>query len=104
MYINMAITEEILNNQYSIAQTRHHLAEIVHEVESGRPVNITRRGKPVAVLLSQADFESLSGQHAPDLWDSIMEFRTSHDLAQITDEDFANLRDPSAARESSWEA
>lgn len=93
-----------MNNQYSIAQTRHHLAEIVHEVESGRTVNITRRGKPVAVLLSQAYFERLSGQQAPDLWNTIMEFRANHDLAQITDEDFAGLRDQTPARKSSWEA
>lgn len=93
-----------MNSQYSIAQTRHSLAEIVHTVESGQPVSITRRGKPVAVLVSQAEFERLSGQQAPDLWNAITAFRANHDLSKISDEDFASLRDASTGREFSWEA
>ena len=93
-----------MTSQYSIAQTRHRLAKIVHEVESGQPATITRRGKPVAVLVSRADFDRMSGQQAPDLWNAISAFRASHDLSKITDEDFANLRDQSSGREFAWEA
>lgn len=91
-----------MNPQYSIAQTRHNLAEIVHEAESGHPVAITRRGKPVAVLLSQAEFERLSGRQVQDVWEAISEFRASHDLQEINEQDFAGLREQSPGRDFSW--
>ena len=37
---------------YSIAEARKSLAELVYEVENGTPVEITRRGKPVAVVIA----------------------------------------------------
>lgn len=34
----------------SIAEAKAHLSEIIDQVEAGESVQITRRGKPVAVL------------------------------------------------------
>ena len=44
-------------------------SRLIHEVEEGEPAFITRRGKPVAVLLSQATYEG-HGQGAAkdDCW------------------------------------
>jgi prevent-host-death family protein len=50
--------------RYSIAEARDKLAGIVHDVEEGEPVQLTRRGRPVAILLSVAEFERLSGRGA----------------------------------------
>ncbi len=33
---------------YTLAQTKAHLSEILHQVESGETVVITRHGRPVA--------------------------------------------------------
>ncbi|MFZ2986936.1 type II toxin-antitoxin system Phd/YefM family antitoxin [Ideonella sp.] len=43
----------------SIAEAKARFAELVHEAETGTPVRITRRGKPVAVLMAEADFARL---------------------------------------------
>ena len=36
----------------TISHLKNHLPEIVHDVESGNDVQITRHGKPVAVIIS----------------------------------------------------
>ena len=48
-----------MEKDYSIAQARHDLPAIVHEVERNGRARITRRGRPVAVVLSIAEFERL---------------------------------------------
>ena len=47
-------------SEFSIAQAKAQFAELVHQAESGHSVRITRRGRPVAVLLSEAEFDRLS--------------------------------------------
>ncbi|HEY1077240.1 MAG TPA: type II toxin-antitoxin system Phd/YefM family antitoxin [Fontimonas sp.] len=43
----------------SVADAKNTLTELLREVESGRPVRISRRGQGVAVLLSEAEYERL---------------------------------------------
>lgn len=43
----------------SVAEAKNTLTELLREVESGRPVRISRRGQGVAVLLSEAEYERL---------------------------------------------
>lgn len=50
--------------RYSIAEARHALAELVHQAEKQEPVCITRRGQPVAMLLSAPDYERLKSAAA----------------------------------------
>jgi len=50
-----------LSKSYSIASAQSHLPGILHDVERGEPVEITRRGKPVAVVLSIEAFRRMSG-------------------------------------------
>jgi prevent-host-death family protein len=44
---------------YSVADARAHLPEILDDVESGKEVHLTRRGRPVAVVLSPQVHEAL---------------------------------------------
>ena len=44
----------------SIAEAKSRFAELVHQAESGHPVRITRRGRAVAVLVSEADYARLN--------------------------------------------
>ena len=44
---------------YSIADARKHLPAIVDEAASGKGVQLTRRGRPVAVVVSVAEYERL---------------------------------------------
>ncbi len=91
----MASLEFPMSKQYSITEARNHLAAIVRDAEGGEPALLTRRGKVVAVLLSEAEYRRLRDRQAPDLWQAIEAFRQEHrlDAAAITDADFEKLRD-----------
>lgn len=43
----------------SIVQAKNRLTELLYGVEEGTPVAITRRGRPVAVLLSDPEYRQL---------------------------------------------
>lgn len=43
----------------SIAEAKSRFAELVHRAERGQAVRITRRGRAVAVLVSEADYARL---------------------------------------------
>jgi len=47
--------------QFSVAEARNRLAELIHRAEDDGPVRITRRGKPVVVLVSERDYAKISG-------------------------------------------
>jgi len=86
--------------RYSIAQARHNLAAIVHELDTASPVELTRRGEPVAVLLSTAAYQRLLPAPA-SFWAAYSAFRTgpaSDELAGHADP-FADVRDRSLGRE-----
>jgi prevent-host-death family protein len=65
--------------QTSIAEARDRLASLVHEVEEGAPVEITRRGRPVAVLLAYQEYQRLLGE-GPSFWDAMLAFRSATHL------------------------
>ncbi|MFN0171161.1 MAG: type II toxin-antitoxin system Phd/YefM family antitoxin [Bryobacteraceae bacterium] len=48
--------------RYSIAEARAQLPTLIDQAESGVPVELTRRGEPVAVLVSTHEFERLHGR------------------------------------------
>ena len=81
----------------SIAEARDHLPALIRSAEQGEPVELTRRGKMVAALVSGSDYQRLT-QGAPDLWAAIQKFRAEHDLSQLdVDEVFADVRATSSA-------
>ena len=43
--------------RYSMAEARNHFAEIVHDLKHVSRVEVTRRGRPVAILISVEEFE-----------------------------------------------
>jgi len=59
---------------HSIAEARNNLARLVHVAEDGEPVRLTRRGRPVAVILSLAEYERLRAA-GEGLWDRLQRFR-----------------------------
>lgn len=85
--------------RYSIAEARNGLPRLVHAVETGPPVELTRRGQAVAVLISLREFEKLSGKQ-PDLWAAIETFRAETDLEELDiDSLLDDVRDRSPGRE-----
>lgn len=87
--------------QYSIAEARNHLPALVHAAEKGKAVELTRRGKPVAVLISADDYARLT--HGRDPWGALEAFRRRHDLASLdADSVFEGVRDQSRGRHVRW--
>jgi prevent-host-death family protein len=87
--------------QFSIAEAKSKLPAIIHSVEDGPYVQLTRHGKPVAVLLSIREYELLVLKKK-GFWSALIEFRNAmkNEETQITDADFSGIRDPSFGRES----
>lgn len=92
-----------MDKSYSIAEARDNLARIVHEAESGKTVKLTRRGKAVAVLLSQEEYQQMRPA-GKGFWKASQEFRAKHDLKALgfTDTEFEGLRDKSPGRRIKW--
>jgi prevent-host-death family protein len=87
-----------MGKQYSIAEARNHLSEVVHEAEAEGPVTLTRRGRPVAVVVAEAEFERLRSTK-PGFWEATMAFRSSVDLSDLDfDELYRDVRDRTPGR------
>jgi prevent-host-death family protein len=66
----------------SIADARKNLPGLIRDAESGEAIELTRRGEPVAVLISTREYERL---HSPvrrfsEAWKT---FRGEVDLAEL---------------------
>ena len=105
MAMFIAIKMEKPVPEVSIAQARNALTRLIHEAENGEPVHITRRGKPVAVLMSRDEYERLeSGATGSDFWQGIKEWRaqTSFDWPELTPDEVDGWRDRRPPREPEW--
>lgn len=49
-----------MSRQYTIAEAKDRLPEIVHQTERSGAVSITRHGKPVARLVSESEYQRLA--------------------------------------------
>jgi prevent-host-death family protein len=79
----------------SVADAKAHLTRLLQQVETGEPVQITRRSRPVAVLLSQADYQRLV-QPRRSFVEFVNEWRAAmadQDAAFADPQDFEGLRD-----------
>jgi prevent-host-death family protein len=88
-----------MSRRYSIAEARSRLPTLVDEAESGIEVELTRRGQPVAVLVSRREFGRLRGtrRHSSDAYRTFVE---QHSLEKIgVESDFAaSVRDRTTGR------
>ena len=53
-----------MTKSYSMADARANLSDILDAVEDGKEVQLTRRGFPVAVVLSQERYDALRGERS----------------------------------------
>ena len=88
-----------MTRKYSVAEARKDLPTLLDQVEGGQPVEITRRGSPVAVVHSLAEYQRLVHATVPfrDAWQT---WRASVDDADLDlpVEWFDRLRDRSTGR------
>ncbi len=89
-----------MSKQYSVADARKSLPNLIRDAESGYDVEITRRGRLVAVLLSSEEYQRLKG-HRRRFKQIYADFLDRFDPAEVgLDDDFIlSLRDQSTGRE-----
>ena len=90
--------------KYSIAEARDNLAALIHDLEKKEYVELTRRGEPVAVLLSIRAYRRLLAPKT-NFWEAYQTFRQAFPLSQLDirpEEIFESVRDSSMGREVSW--
>ena len=82
--------------QYSIADARAHLPAIVSAAAEGEDIELTRRGKSVAVVISRQRYSRLSSSR-PTFSEAYKAFRNRVSRDDLPDE-FVVERDRSAGR------
>jgi prevent-host-death family protein len=83
---------------YSIAEARNQFAALIRQVQEGETaVRVTRRGEPVAVILSQQEYEALSARPPQkDFWTAYLEWREKWDVDNMDidpDDIWGDIRD-----------
>jgi prevent-host-death family protein len=84
---------------YAIAEARANLPTLIDEVAAGAAVQLTRRGKVIAVMISVEEYERLRAPR-PSFQEAYQQFLKKHSPAQAgLEPGFANkLRDRSPGR------
>jgi prevent-host-death family protein len=97
MYILMYIWR--MAQSYAIAEARANLPTLIDEVEAGAAVELTRRGKVVAVMISVAEYQRLHSQRV-SFQEAYQQFLKKYSLAEVgLEPGFARkLRDRSPGR------
>lgn len=85
---------------YSVAEARQNFARLIRSAERGKTIEITRRGEPVAVLLSAAEYLALTADR-PRFVEALAALRSELEVDDlgIGDEEFDGLRDESPGRQ-----
>jgi len=88
--------------RYSIAEARSNLPTILDQAEAGVEVELTRRGKPVAILISHRQLERLRNDR-PQFSEAYAAFLRTHSLEAIGVDRafFQALREKGAGRKVS---
>ena len=88
-----------MEHSYSIAEARANLPTLIDQVEAGVTVELTRRGKGVAVMISVNEYRRLRNKRTT-FQDAYQKFLKKHSLAEVgLEKDFARkLRDRSPGR------
>ena len=84
----------------AIAEARDRFIALIRKVEQDTTVELTRRGKPVAIIMSVQQYQQLkAGQRG--FWQAYESFRERHDLValDIQPEIFSDVRDTDPGRE-----
>ena len=90
-----------MTDRYSIADARTSLSAIVDKAEAGERVELTRRGQPVAVVISLRDYERMRGgrRRFGDAYRAFLERHSTQESA--ADAAFRRVRDKGPGRKVS---
>lgn len=89
------------HRSYSVAEARAALPQVINDAKSGQVIEITRRGKPEAVVISLEEYQRLKSNPArPSFMERYREWRASVEPGDLDFEPgfFEGLRDKSPGR------
>lgn len=87
-----------MTHTYSIAEARSRLRTIVDQAQAGLAVELTRRGQPVAVVLSCRELDRLRGNR-PRFGDVYNRFRDKYPPDRVdVDQELSSVRDRTSGR------
>jgi prevent-host-death family protein len=90
-----------MTRQNSIAEARSNLPNLIREAETGKIVELTRRGEPVAVLIGRKRYEQLTSRLRPfsEVWDEFTRKFPRGEVDINPDEIFRDVRDKDPGRD-----
>ena len=89
----------------TIAEAKNNLSHLIHQLELEEPIHLTRYGKPVAVMMSESQYQKLLSP-PKSLNTAILNWRSQleEDLDMgLTDNELNTIRKESTGREFSWD-
>jgi prevent-host-death family protein len=89
----------------SITQAKNNLSSLIQQVEYSEPIHLTRHGKPVAVIISESDYQNLTPKTG-NLFKAICHWRSQLPAAfdeLASDDEISQWRDQSEGKISSWD-
>ena len=89
----------------TIAEAKNNLSHLIHQLELEEPIHLTRYGKPVAVMMSESQYQELVSP-TKSLNSAILNWRSQleEDLdVGLTEGELNTIRKEPAGREFSWD-
>ncbi len=89
----------------TIAEAKNNLSHLIHQLETEDSIQLTRYGKPVAVMMSEAQYKKLTSP-AKSLNSAILNWRSQLDEPSdigLSEDELKSIRTESVGREFSWE-
>jgi prevent-host-death family protein len=100
------IAEDSIMRTSTIAEAKNNLSQLIHQLETGEAIHLTRYGKPVAVLISEHQYQRTIGSNK-SLNSAILNWRSQlnqNDDIGFNDKELKALRkESSTGREFTWE-
>lgn len=90
--------------QLSVAEARNQFASVIHETERSGPIEVTRRGQPVAVIVSIKEYRKLTAKKT-GFWKAYERLHNDPSLPKVDIDPaiFEGLRDePERDRPNPW--
>ena len=90
---------------FSIADARSQFPKIIHKVEKGDVAQLTRRGEPVAVLLSLKEYNALLSQSKGSLLQALKAYKVLKHKAgeDLSNKEVDSWRSEEIGRKLPWE-
>ncbi|RIZ65132.1 MAG: type II toxin-antitoxin system Phd/YefM family antitoxin [Methylococcales bacterium] len=87
----------------TIAEAKNNLSQLIYQLEADETIHLTRHGKPVAVMLSEANYQKLIHKNN-SLYQAIQQWRNElKDDVALTEAELKNIRNSSQERVFSWD-